>query len=397
VEEKERFNDRINLTGSFVREVYIIADNIITPLGFTTAENAAALMAGETGIRLVEDKKMARLPFYASLIDSAMLHDRFAAFDDPLKYTRFEQMAICSIKDTLSATDTDISDSRTLFILSTTKGNIDLLEKENGTDERDKRIYLWNTARLLQHYFNFKNEPVVVSEACISGVLAIITGARMIRSGLYENVVINGTDIISEFVLSGFNSFKSLSTGPCRPFDKSRDGLSLGEGSGTIILTSDKSACGEDKIIAGEGFSTNDANHISGPSRTGEGLFIAISRLLKKTLPDINFISAHGTATPYNDEMESVAITRAGLQTVPVNSFKGYWGHTLGAAGVIESVMSIYSIRNNILFRTAGFHKSGVTHPLNIVTTTGSSKVNNCLKIASGFGGCNAAIYFSRK
>ena len=180
----------------------------------------------------------------------------------------------------------------------------------------------------------------MVSNACTSGVLAIITGARLIRAGLFDNVVINGTDILSEFVLSGFNSFKSLSTGPCRPFDKTRDGLSLGEGSGTIILTANPYLSNNSvHIVAGEGFSTNDANHISGPSRTGEGLFLAINRLMKKTNVSIDYISAHGTATPFNDEMESIAITRAGLQSVPVNGFKGYWGHTLGAAGIIESIM----------------------------------------------------------
>ncbi|MCX6333607.1 MAG: beta-ketoacyl synthase N-terminal-like domain-containing protein [Bacteroidia bacterium] len=376
-----------------MREVYISADNIITPLGFTTDENAASMLAGETGIRIVKEENMSPLPFYASLIDPKLLLGRFSIFDDPAKYTRFDKMAICSIKDAVSSTELNLTDSRTLFILSTTKGNIDLLE----TDSSDKRLYLWNTARMLQQYFNFSNEPLVVSDACISGVQAIITGVRLIKAGLYDNCIINGTDIISEFVLSGFNSFKSISTGPCRPFDRTRDGLSLGEGSGTIILTSDPSACGNVKIVAGDGFSTNDANHISGPSRTGEGLYIAISKLLKNTPVKVDFISAHGTATLYNDEMESIAMTRAGLQEVPVNSFKGYWGHTLGAAGVIESVMSIYSIRNSILFNTAGFSESGVTNPLNIVNASVSKDIGNCMKIASGFGGCNAAILFHRK
>jgi 3-oxoacyl-[acyl-carrier-protein] synthase-1 len=339
-----------------VTDVYISAENIITPLGFTTVENGAALLAGKTGIRLIEDEKMAPLPFYASLIDPMLLRERFSSIDNPQKFTRFEQLAICSVKDALSATDLDLTGARTLFILSTTKGNIDLLEKNHGTGIVNENIYLWHTARLLQRYFSFSNEPVVISDACISGVQAIITGSRMIRAGYYDNVIINGTDIISEFVLSGFNSFKSLSTGPCRPFDKTRDGLSLGEGSGTIILTSNPSASGRKNIVAGDGFSTNDANHISGPSRTGEGLFLAITRVLKNFPSTIDFISAHGTATPYNDEMESIAITRAGLQFVPVNSFKGYWGHTLGAAGIIESIMSIYSISNSILFNTEVFH-----------------------------------------
>jgi 3-oxoacyl-[acyl-carrier-protein] synthase-1 len=380
-----------------VTDVYISAENIITPLGFTTGENGTALLAGKTGIRLIEDEKMAPLPFFASLIDPLLLRGKFSSIDNPEKFTRFEQLAICSMKDALSATDIDITNARTLFILSTTKGNIDLLEKDQRTNKVNEKIYLWNTARLLQRFFNFKNEPIVVSNACVSGVQAIITGCRMIRAGYYDNVVINGTDIISEFVLSGFNSFKSLSTGPCRPFDKTRDGLSLGEASGTIILTSNPSPSGTKNIVAGDGFSTNDANHISGPSRTGEGLFTAITRVLKNSQATVDFISAHGTATPYNDEMESIAITRAGLQLVPVNSFKGYWGHTLGAAGIIESIMSIYSINNSSLFNTEGFQEPGVTNPLNIINASRGKEINNCLKIASGFGGCNSAILFQKK
>jgi 3-oxoacyl-[acyl-carrier-protein] synthase-1 len=381
-----------------VTDVFISSDNIITSLGFSTGENAANMLADNTGIQLTENERIAPTPFYASLINSAQLFDRFSTFDDPDKFTRFEQMAICSLKDTLSGTEIDFTDSKTLFILSTTKGNIDLLEKENEMKFGRERIYLWNTAQLLQTYFRFRNEPVVISNACISGVQAIITGARLIRANLYENVVINGTDIITEFVLSGFNSFQSLSTGPCRPFDKTRNGLSLGEGSGTIILTSKPVISGgTNYILVGEGFSTNDANHISGPSRTGEGLFIAIKRLLKKSPLNVDYISAHGTATLYNDEMESIAITRAGLQSVPINSFKGYWGHTLGAAGIIESIMGIWSIKNSVILNTKGYNVSGVTNPIFIINKPVQKEINTCLKIASGFGGCNAALIFYKK
>lgn len=381
-----------------MRDVFIVADNIITSIGFTTGENVKNMAAGETGIRLTEDESLAQLPFYASLIDTSLLQNKFSILNKNGKFTRFEQMAICSISSALSGTNIDSVDPRTLFILSTTKGNIDLLGKEIKKSFGKQRVYLWNTAQIIQQYFKFRNEPIVVSTACTSGVQAIIIGSRLIRAGLFDNVVINGTDIISEFVLSGFNSFKSLSTGPCRPFDKTRDGLSLGEGSGTIILTGNPffSEC-KNHIIVGEGFSTNDANHISAPSRTGEGLYIAINRVLKNMGVNIDYISAHGTATLYNDEMESIALTRAGLHSIPVNSFKGYWGHTLGAAGIIESIMGIYSIKNNILFNTLGYHEPGLTNPILIVDKTIRKEINNCLKIASGFGGCNAAILFQKK
>ncbi|MCD4789581.1 MAG: beta-ACP synthase, partial [Bacteroidales bacterium] len=343
--------------------VYISSDNIISSLGFNSKENISNIKKNITGIKLIDDSNISPTPFYASLIDSERLYSDFKKFDNPEDFTRFEQMAILSIIDALRKTKVDIKNKNTLLIISTTKGNIDILEQSNKNRFDNKKIYLWNTAKLLQHYFENPNMPVIVSNACISGLLGIIIGSRLIQSSQFENVIVTGGDILSEFVVSGFQSFLSLSTVPCRPFDVSRDGLSLGEGFGTIILTSNPEYVNE-KIIVTGGSSSNDANHISGPSRTGEGLYITIKNTLKeagaKSVNHIDYISAHGTGTVYNDEMESKAITRAGLENVPVNSFKGYWGHTLGAAGIVESIAAINSMKENTLYKTMGFNKSGV-------------------------------------
>lgn len=377
-----------------MKEVCVESYNIITSLGFTTGENVENILAGKTGIKEVNDKNLSPDPFFASVIDTERLNTEFSNIDDCEKFTRFEKLAIISIQTVIKKANVNPSDKRTLFILSTTKGNIDLLEEEKGKKFEKKRIYLWNTANLLQDFFGFKNTPVIVSNACISGLQAIITGARLIRGGFYDTVVVNGTDIISEFVVSGFNSFKSMSNGPCKPFDKTRDGLSIGEGSGTIVLTKDPS---KPSVMIGEGFSSNDANHISGPSRTGEGLYQVISRVQKTFTGNLDFISAHGTATPYNDEMEAIAITRSGLQNVPVNSMKGYWGHTLGAAGVIECIAGIWSLNNNILFNTLGYKEPGTTDVISVINKNTEKQISNFLKIASGFGGCNAALVFYKR
>ncbi len=342
-----------------------------------------------------ENIELSPLPFWASLVDDIALKDTFSVYADPHKFTRFEQLVISSVKEATKNCDVDLGSERTLFILSTTKGNVDLLSANAAGHFGHDRAYLWHTAQLLQHFFNLKHTPVVVSNACISGVLSIIAGARMIRSGRFDHVIVAGADIVTEFVLSGFGSFQSLCTGPCKPFDKDRQGLSLGEGAGTLVMTAEKEMAGGNfDIRVGTGFSSNDANHISGPSRTGEGLYIAIRRTLKDFDHGIGFISAHGTATVYNDEMESIAISRAGLEQVPVNSFKGYWGHTLGAAGVIESVASIASLRGNVLFNTLGFSSLGVSRPVTVINKTINTPVQSCLKIASGFGGCNASVLF---
>ncbi len=251
--------------------------------------------------------------------------------------------------------------------------------------------------RYCRFFFGICKPALVVSNACISGVLALSTAARMIEAGLYDHVVVAGGDMLSEFVISGFLSFQALSPDPCRPFDIARNGLSLGEGCGTIALSSifKKSTA----ITVSGSAITNDANHISGPSRTGEELALAIVRALNESTlnpEEVNFVSAHGTATLYNDEMESKALGIVGLESVPVNSFKGYWGHTLGAAGVIESIATIRSMESNLLFSSVGFEEPGTPVKLNVIKKNINTPIQNCIKIASGFGGCNAAIVFSK-
>ncbi|HEY9113537.1 MAG TPA: beta-ketoacyl synthase N-terminal-like domain-containing protein, partial [Bacteroidales bacterium] len=228
---------------------------------------------------------------------------------------------------------------------------------------------------------------------CISGVLALNTAAMLIDSGKYDNVVVSGGDIITRFVVSGFMSFLSLSPSPCKPFDAERDGLSLGEGAGTIILSNKNKSSQAIQFLGGA--SANDANHISGPSRTGEGSYIAIKKALAEArieAKSIDHISSHGTATLYNDEMESHAITRHGMQHVPINSFKGSWGHTLGAAGIVETAAMLAEMRENTLLGTVGFSKLGVSNPINVVAKSHPAELNICLKMASGFGGSNAAL-----
>ncbi|MFZ1452604.1 MAG: beta-ketoacyl synthase, partial [Ferruginibacter sp.] len=207
-----------------------------------------------------------------------------------------------------------------------------------------------------------------------------------------------GADVISKFVLSGFQSFQAVSPLPCKPFDIARDGINLGEAAGTIVLSSNKLHSNGVKVNGGS--VSNDANHISGPSRTGEELSAAINKAIyasRISAKDIGFISAHGTATLFNDEMEARAISLSGLQDVPVNSLKGYYGHTLGAAGIIESIISMQSLQENLVMPTRGFENSGVSQKINVCSSLYKTTTDHFLKTASGFGGCNAAMIFSKQ
>jgi 3-oxoacyl-[acyl-carrier-protein] synthase-1 len=151
--------------------------------------------------------------------------------------------------------------------------------------------------------------------------------------------------------------------------------------------------------IAGGGLS-NDANHISGPSRTGMELGLAVRQALgeaRKTSTAIDFISAHGTATVFNDEMEAKAFYALGMENIPLNSLKGYFGHTLGAAGVVETIMSMHSLLHNEVLASKGFDRLGVSQPINVCKEPIKMPLTTCLKTASGFGGCNAAIVLQKE
>lgn len=377
--------------------VYFKSDNIISALGFSTQETFSNLLAGEIGIKQVDDSNLYPEPFPASLVDESRLDSEYEIvsrkYSNNKHHTKLEKMIILSVEDALSVTDVDIVSDRTAIVLSSTKGNIDLLSKYHNNNFDKDRVSLWKLAQVVAEFFNNPVTPIVVSNACISGVIAVNVAAGFVNSGVYDNVVVTGGDIVSRFVVSGFMSFMSLSPNPCKPFDEKRDGLSLGEGAGTIILSKDPLESNNIAWVGGG--SANDANHISGPSRTGEGSYLAIQKSMNQAqvkATEINHISAHGTATAYNDEMESLAIDRSGLTQSPVNSFKGNWGHTLGAAGIIETVAMLQEMKTNTLIKSAGFNKSGVTKPINVITKNESKEISIGLKMASGFGGSNAAL-----
>ena len=252
----------------------------------------------------------------------------------------------------------------------------------------------WSAERLARHFGN-PNTPLVVSNACISGLCAQIQAMRILRSGRFDTTVVVGADVLSPFIVSGFQSFKALSQQPCRPFDRQRCGLNLGEGAATLVIAPSESSDGAWTLC--QGAIRNDANHISGPSRTGEGAYQA----LKTTMKGIDskepaMVSVHGTATLYNDEMEAVALQRAGLDHLPVNAYKGYLGHTLGAAGLLESILSMHALDRGVIPATRGFAEPGVSVPLQIVSQPRTTSQKAFVKMLSGFGGCNAALYYRK-
>lgn len=374
------------------KEVYITDYNCVTPLGFSVDSNWSALLEGKSGVglhKVIENQDA----FYASMIDSEKLDGEFTKHFENKGFTRLEKMLLLSLKPLV---DKHSITENTAFILSTTKGNISLLKNQA---ELPEGVYLSTLAQKIADFFGFKTQPIVVSNACVSGVMAIAVAKNMIQAGKYKDAFVIAGDEISEFVISGFNSFQAIGGEPCKPYDKDRNGINIGEAAAAVYITSDPSENERFSFKVLGDSAINDANHISGPSRTGDGLFASIRNAMTeaKVSPEqIDFISAHGTATLYNDEMESIAFNRMELQNVPLNSMKGFYGHCLGASGLLESIISMESALHSTLIPSKNFKEMGVSQSLNIIQENQPASIHYILKTASGFGGCNAAIVLEK-
>ena len=370
-----------------LNEVYVGAKSVLCPLGDSPSQVYEQMLAGVSGLQSVEKPFGIDTTSHVGLISDDLIPQ------EHIDSTRLENMlSVCYERSVRKLRFDTFQDKDGLVIICTTKGNIDKI-----CEDEDPRLPLTRLSKFLQQSFDLGNEPMIISNACISGILGIITAARLIRDGKFGHVMVLGGDIVSEFTLSGFASLHALTEGVCKPYDKNRTGINLGEAAAGLVLSNDETIFKGtfDEYISGA--SSNDANHISGPSRTGEGLHRSIERTLNPAeveASQIGYLSAHGTGTSFNDEMESIAFERSGLSEVPVNSMKGYFGHTLGAAGVIETMLGLEGMKRKELVSSLGFDEVGVSRPMNIIEETTSPTSEYFLKSASGFGGCNAVALF---
>lgn len=383
------------------QKTFVVANHVLSPMASGTAAHVDAMLLGETGVRFSHRQEYHGQGVCASLFsaeDWKEMHTRF-----PGDWSPFELLLLGSLTEVLKQVQVDLSDPRTLLLVASTKGNIGLLEP--STTDPGAVGSLSASALKVGRHFGYHAEPIVVSNACISGMTALLVAKRLMDSGLYDQAVVTGADCISPFIIAGFRSFQALSDEPCRPFDLNRKGINLGEASASMVLAKVPVDALHPAGIPGlvylaAGSTSNDANHISGPSRTGEEMAQAITAAMENAglePRDIGFIAAHGTATPYNDEMESKAFTQAALQNVPAFSLKAYFGHTLGAAGLLESAISVEALKRGLVLASRGYEEHGVSMPVTIAKENYQKPgMRHFLKTGSGFGGCNAALIFSK-
>lgn len=358
---------------------YIISDNILSPLGETSLENYRAVSEGHSRLaKYVAEAKGVGEPFTASLFSQ----EQNEAIRIP-GLSAFESVVVASVRQAIAGCGVaDITSARTILIVSTTKGNTDLTSPADS-------------AQRISAALGIKAEPIVVCNACISGLAAVILAQRLLDSGAYDYAIVAGADRQGRFIISGFQSLKALSEAECRPFDIERLGLNLGEAAATVVMSRERS--GEESWSVVSGAVRNDAYHVSAPSRKGEGLYRALRKVAEgKKLKSLAFVNAHGTATMFNDQMESVALDRMGLTTLPVNALKGYYGHTMGAAGLLELIISMQAADEGCVVGTRGFEELGVSGKIQVSAEWGMTDKRDFIKMLSGFGGCNAAVWMSK-
>jgi 3-oxoacyl-[acyl-carrier-protein] synthase II len=262
-----------------------------------------------------------------------------------------------------------------------------------------------NQALSLADAFGFSGPINIIANACASGANAIGHAWELLRRGNCERVLTGGYDALSQLVFAGFDSLQALSPTQCRPFDAHRDGLALGEGAAILTLETLDHAEKRGAQILGEitGYgSALDTHHLTQPHPQGDAALAsmtAATQIAGITPADINYINAHGTGTPMNDGAEANAISRwagARAANLPVSSTKSSIGHLLGAAGAVETVICLMTLREQWLPPTSTLQTVDPACTFPVVQKPTSAKVENVLTNSFGFGGANASLILRR-
>jgi len=357
------------------RRVAVVAGNALTALG-DLEQTWNGLLAGKTGLQRQHwDVVLPEYPL--GLIDGLPGHG-----------TTWPRLQ--SLFDRLFA-DLPVLAPETWLFIATTKGAVD---EYLGTDPAPAG-QPWQLADVLATRLGLTGSVRLVSAACASGTLALIQAAIAIRNGDCGLALVAGFDLVGDFILAGFDSLKALSVTTPKPFDRSRDGLALGDGGAWVLLAAEDVLVDAPLAWLERWGMSCDATHITAPCRYASGLKRTMNQLFQEPR-FVGGINAHGTGTVYNDAMELVAFNELCTPGTPVCSVKGALGHSLGAAGVIEALLSVKSLDQMVLPPTVGLESAGEGR----VSLSGEKSLElrapTVLSCNSGFGGINGAILLCR-
>lgn len=396
------------------QKIAITGMGIISSIGNNVEENLSALKAGKHGIsdiELFETRHAGHIKTGEIKWSNEDL-SRKLQLNEGHNATRTVLLGMVAAKEAIEiAGISDINQYRTGLISSTSVGGMDITEKYfySYEDFPEKQKYIdahdaGSSSLLIADYLGLHGMVSTISTACSSAANAIMMGAKLIKNGVLDRVIVGGTDSLSKFTLNGFNTLMILTDSYNTPFDNDRKGLNLGEAAAYIVLESDECVRKDNKNVLGylSGYgNANDAHHQTASSENGQGAFLAMEKALRISGLEkeaIDYINVHGTATPNNDLSEGIAMIRIfGEDKVPeFSSTKAFTGHTLAAAAGIEAVYSLLAIRNNLIFPNLNFKTKMQEFNLTPVTELKEKNINHVLSNSFGFGGNCSTLIFSK-
>lgn len=395
------------------KKVAITGMGIISSIGKNIEENYTSLITGKTGISIIENFNTIHKDVIKvgeiKLTNTELAQQLGLPADN--NFSRTSMLGTIAAQQAIeNAGIKNINEYPTGLISATSVGGMDMTERYfyEYFENEDCQKYILShdggeSTHKIADYIGLKGFVTTVSTACSSAANAIMMGARLIQSGQLDRVIVGGTDALSKFTINGFKTLMILSDTYNTPFDNNRKGLNLGEAAAFLVLESEEIVKKENKkvlaYVAGFG-NANDAFHQTASSENGEGAFLAMHKAFKISNlnpEDIDYINAHGTATPNNDLSEGRAILRVFENTIPdFSSTKAFTGHTLAAAAAIEAVYSILAIQHNVVFPNLNFSTPMEEFDLIPQTTLKHKTINNVLSNSFGFGGNCSTLIFSK-
>ncbi len=391
--------------------VVVTGLGVISALGNSVASNHDALVLGSCGISsadFVKSKYSGTLFFGEVKIENEKLKNIFRISDTAV--TRTSLLALHAASEAIAESklsESQLSSYNTAFVCASTVGGMCHTD-ELYTDAKSESIasvYLssYDCASMtlfLREWFGIKGVINTINTACSSSANAIMYGAQLIKNGFAKRAIVGGVDSLAKFTINGFNSLGILAPQNCRPFDKDRNGLNLGEGAGFMVLECEEDVKDKKVYASLSGYcNANDAFHPSSLSENGEGPFRAMSGALAKaklSSSQIGFISTHGTGTENNDEVESRAMMRIFEKVPPFASAKSKIGHTLGASAAVEAVFSILALYHGELYPSLNFNIAIENTGLKPQTIFENASLSHVMSNSFGFGGNCASLIFSK-
>ncbi|UII28856.1 beta-ketoacyl-[acyl-carrier-protein] synthase family protein [Fulvivirga maritima] len=393
-------------------KVYITGFGIVSSLGIGVEINLTSLKGFKSGISMPSFLQTSHkeLPVGELKFSNVELCEKLEI--EKCKYlSRTTLLGLLAAKEAIEMSSLKESDlKRTALINGTSVGGMDISELAypsvlNSTLEEYRRTFQNHDCGAISQYMarhlHVHGHIETISTACSSSANSIMNAGRLIKAGMADQVIAGGTDALSLFTLNGFGALKILDPKHCKPFDATRKGLNLGEGAAFLVLESERSVEKRGVPVLGQlvGYGNcNDAYHQTASSPEGLGAYLAMDKALKVanlSPQQVDYINAHGTGTQNNDMSESQAIKKIFSDNIPVySSTKAFTGHTLGAAGAIEAVYSLLSIREQIVFPSLN-----VEEPMDVlpdpITELRPTKIQNVLSNSLGFGGNSTSLIFS--